>query len=106
MSFRLVYYLHQENHQFHMTFDIESNESVLYIFAGGVWWFSGCTGLVVVAMTMYYAHQRGPVTSAKHSILEYVTGKYLAIQYSKVSWDWDEPQSVGKTVTFKIKVRS
>ena len=61
-------------------------------------------GLMVAYAAMYVVQQRGQIPSSKHSLLEYVTGKYLALQYCKVCWEWDEPQTVGKTVTFKVKV--
>lgn len=64
-----------------------------------------CAAMFVFLLKMNYASfvRQCPVTS-KHSILELFTGKYLALQYSKVVWDWDEPQVVGNIMTFRIKV--
>ncbi|KAI0220593.1 Apoptosis-resistant E3 ubiquitin protein ligase 1 [Lamellibrachia satsuma] len=63
-----------------------------------------CAAMFVFLLKMNYASfvRQCPVTS-KHSILELFTGKYLALQYSKVFWDWDEPQVVGNIMTFRIK---
>ena len=67
--------------------------------------FSLLAATLVLLVNMNYAtYTQNTSATAKHSILEFVTGKYLAIQYCKVFWDWDEPQTVGKTMTFKIKV--
>ena len=77
----------------------------VFILPGGLVLFSMFIGLLVVLVNMNYASVRAAAhLSSKHSILEYVTGKYLAIQLCKVHWEWDEPQVVGKTMTFKVKV--
>lgn len=41
---------------------------------------------------------------AKHSLLQYVTGKYLLPSNCRVHFAWDEPQLVGETMTFTVKV--
>lgn len=41
---------------------------------------------------------------AKHSLLQYVTGKYLLPSNCRVHFGWDEPQLVGETMTFTVKV--
>lgn len=72
---------------------------------------SGWTTIVLVCAAMfmfflkmnYTSFVRHCPSASKHTILEFVTGKYLHLQHSKVVWDWDEPQVVGKTVTFRIK---
>ena len=79
---------------------------VLYIllyFLGGLFTFLLVAGMLLFIINMNYTRC---VTHAghKHSILEFVTGKYLAIQFCKVTWDWTEPHTVGKTMTFRIKV--
>ena len=58
---------------------------------------------LVLFVNMNYASH--PHAAQKQSVFELVTGNYLAPQYCKVFWEWDEPQSVGKTMAFKIKVR-
>lgn len=64
--------------------------------------------LLVVVNMNYASYSAAPAHAAdcKCSILEYITGKYLAIQNCEVSWEWEEPQVVGKMMTFKIKVIS
>ena len=42
---------------------------------------------------------------AKHSLLQYVTGKYLLPSNCRVHFEWEEPQLVGETMTFTVKVR-
>ncbi|OAD62391.1 hypothetical protein WN48_07262 [Eufriesea mexicana] len=41
---------------------------------------------------------------AKHSLLQYVTGKYLLPSNCRVHFGWDEPQLVGETMTFTVKI--
>ena len=41
---------------------------------------------------------------AKHSLLQYVTGKYLLPSNCRVHFEWDEPLLVGETMTFTVKV--
>ncbi|XP_018314585.1 apoptosis-resistant E3 ubiquitin protein ligase 1 isoform X1 [Mycetomoellerius zeteki] len=40
---------------------------------------------------------------AKHSLLQYVTGKYLLPSNCRVHFEWEEPQLVGETMTFTVK---
>ncbi|XP_026463622.1 apoptosis-resistant E3 ubiquitin protein ligase 1 [Ctenocephalides felis] len=40
---------------------------------------------------------------ARHSLLQYVTGKYLLPANCKVQWDWSEPQRVGGTMCFTVR---
>ena len=60
--------------------------------------------MFVFLLNMNYASFVRHCPTTKQSIIEFVTGKYLALQYSKVFWDWDEPQVVGKAMTFRVKV--
>jgi len=41
---------------------------------------------------------------AKHTLLQYVTGKYLLPGNCKVNFEWEDPQIVGETMTFTVKV--
>ena len=66
--------------------------------------FMVLVGSLMAFMNTNYATYIAHRTRSKRSILEFVTGKYLATQFSKVMWDWEEPQHVGKTVSFRIKV--
>ena len=43
---------------------------------------------------------------AKHTLLQYVTGKYLLPGNCKVNFEWEDPQTVGETMTFTVKVTS
>ena len=67
--------------------------------------------LILAAMFVYFlkmnytSFMRHCPSASKHTILDFVTGKYLHLQHSEVVWEWDEPQVVGKTMTFRIKVR-
>ena len=47
-------------------------------------------------------HERLP--TSKSAIFELFTGRYPAPQFCEVSWDWKEPQCVGKTMTFSVRV--
>ncbi|XP_023722301.1 apoptosis-resistant E3 ubiquitin protein ligase 1 isoform X3 [Cryptotermes secundus] len=40
---------------------------------------------------------------AKHTLLQYVTGKYLLPGNCKVNFEWEDPQTVGETMTFTVK---
>lgn len=40
---------------------------------------------------------------ARHSLLQYVTGKYLLPANCKVQFDWKEPQRVGETMCFFVR---
>jgi hypothetical protein len=37
-------------------------------------------------------------------LLQYVTGKYLLPGNCKVNFEWEDPQTVGETMTFTVKV--
>lgn len=39
---------------------------------------------------------------AKHSLLQYVTGKYLLPSNCKVVFHWSDPHTVGHTVSFTV----
>lgn len=39
---------------------------------------------------------------AKHSLLQYVTGKYLLPSNCKVIFHWTDPYTVGHTVSFTV----
>lgn len=41
---------------------------------------------------------------AKHTLLQYVTGKYLLPGNCKVNFEWEDPQTVGETMIFTVKV--
>jgi hypothetical protein len=62
------------------------------------------TGFVMVFMNSNYAAYIAHHTHSKHSVVDFVTGKYLSPHHCKVVWDWEEPQQVGETVSFRIKV--
>lgn len=40
---------------------------------------------------------------AKHSLLQYVTGKYLLPSNCKVNFQWSDPHPVGHTVCFTVQ---
>jgi apoptosis-resistant E3 ubiquitin protein ligase 1 len=40
---------------------------------------------------------------ARHSLLQYVTGKYLLPANCKVHWDWTDPHVVGGTMCFTVR---
>lgn len=44
-----------------------------------------------------------PAPNTKTRILDFFTGKYPAPQSCKVTWDWKEPEVVGKTMTFTVQ---
>ncbi|XP_045494960.1 apoptosis-resistant E3 ubiquitin protein ligase 1 isoform X2 [Colias croceus] len=58
---------------------------------------SVCGLVTLAAMT-----QPSLAPEAKHSLLQYVTGKYLHPPSCKVEWGWEEPQSVGETMCFTV----
>ncbi|XP_068632769.1 apoptosis-resistant E3 ubiquitin protein ligase 1 [Battus philenor] len=58
---------------------------------------SVCGLVTLAAMT-----QPSLAPEAKHSLLQYVTGKYLHPPSCKVEWGWQEPQPVGETMCFTI----
>ncbi|XP_063893662.1 apoptosis-resistant E3 ubiquitin protein ligase 1 isoform X3 [Helicoverpa armigera] len=58
---------------------------------------SVCGLVTLAAMT-----QPSLAPEAKHSLLQYVTGKYLHPPSCKVEWGWTEPQAVGETMCFTV----
>ncbi len=48
--------------------------------------------------------QQRTLPSSKTTIFDFFTGRYPAPQYCTVTWDWQEPQVVGKTVAFFVRV--
>ncbi|XP_022116720.1 apoptosis-resistant E3 ubiquitin protein ligase 1 [Pieris rapae] len=58
---------------------------------------SVCGLVTLAAMT-----QPSLAPEAKHSLLQYVTGKYLHPPSCKVEWGWEEPQPVGDTMCFTV----
>ncbi|XP_050668968.1 apoptosis-resistant E3 ubiquitin protein ligase 1 isoform X2 [Leptidea sinapis] len=58
---------------------------------------SVCGLVTLAAMT-----QPSLAPEAKHSLLQYVTGKYLHPPSCKVEWGWEDPQPVGETMCFTI----
>ncbi|XP_035826963.1 apoptosis-resistant E3 ubiquitin protein ligase 1 isoform X2 [Aplysia californica] len=41
--------------------------------------------------------------ASKSSIYEYLTGRYSSPHNSRVTWDWTDPSTVGKTMTFGVR---
>ncbi|XP_076173737.1 apoptosis-resistant E3 ubiquitin protein ligase 1 isoform X5 [Ptiloglossa arizonensis] len=66
-------------------------------------------GMLVVSVsvaglvTLAAMTQPSLAPEAKHSLLQYVTGKYLLPSNCRVHFEWDEPQLVGETMTFTVK---
>ncbi|XP_014210245.1 apoptosis-resistant E3 ubiquitin protein ligase 1 isoform X2 [Copidosoma floridanum] len=66
-------------------------------------------GMLVVSVsvaglvTLAAMTQPSLAPEAKHSLLQYVTGKYLLPGNCRVHFEWDEPQLVGETMTFNVK---
>ncbi|XP_053612739.1 apoptosis-resistant E3 ubiquitin protein ligase 1 isoform X2 [Plodia interpunctella] len=58
---------------------------------------SVCGLVTLAAMT-----QPSLAPEAKHSLLQYVTGKYLYPPNCRVEWGWTEPHAVGETMCFTI----
>nr|XP_037870320.1 apoptosis-resistant E3 ubiquitin protein ligase 1 isoform X2 [Bombyx mori] len=58
---------------------------------------SVCGLVTLAAMT-----QPSLAPEAKHSLLQYVTGKYLHPPSCRVEWGWEEPQVVGETMCFTV----
>ncbi|KAL0881242.1 hypothetical protein ABMA27_002339 [Loxostege sticticalis] len=58
---------------------------------------SVCGLVTLAAMT-----QPSLAPEAKHSLLQYVTGKYLYPPSCRVEWGWQEPQVVGETMCFTV----
>lgn len=59
-------------------------------------------GLVILAAMT----QPALAPEAKRTLLQYVTGKYLLPSNCRVHFEWEEPQLVGETMTFTVKVPS
>ncbi|XP_067009797.2 apoptosis-resistant E3 ubiquitin protein ligase 1 [Anabrus simplex] len=66
-------------------------------------------GMLVVSVsvaglvTLAAMTQPALAPEAKHTLLQYVTGKYLLPGNCKVNFEWEDPQSVGETMTFTVK---
>nr|CAD7261386.1 unnamed protein product [Timema shepardi] len=66
-------------------------------------------GMLVVSVsvaglvTLAAMTQPALAPEAKHTLLQYVTGKYLLPGNCKVHFEWDDPQVVGGTMTFTVK---
>lgn len=66
-------------------------------------------GMLVVSasvaglVTLAAMTQPSLAPEAKHSLLQYVTGKYLHPPNCRVEWGWTEPQVVGETMSFTVK---
>ncbi|KAF7994519.1 hypothetical protein HCN44_003991 [Aphidius gifuensis] len=66
-------------------------------------------GMLVVSVsvaglvTLAAMTQPALAPEAKHSLLQYVTGKYLLPSNCRVHFEWKEPQIVGGTMTFTVK---
>lgn len=73
---------------------------LLYLTGGMLVVSVSVAGLVTLAAMT----QPALAPEAKHSLLQYVTGKYLLPSNCRVHFAWDEPQLVGGTMTFIVKV--
>lgn len=66
-------------------------------------------GMLVVSVsvaglvTLAAMTQPALAPEAKHSLLQYVTGKYLLPSNCKVTFDWEDPHIVGETMVFTVK---
>lgn len=66
-------------------------------------------GMLVVSVsvaglvTLAAMTQPSLAPEARHSLLQYVTGKYLLPANCKVEWDWLDPAIVGDTMCFTVK---
>ncbi|XP_310176.3 apoptosis-resistant E3 ubiquitin protein ligase 1 isoform X2 [Anopheles gambiae] len=66
-------------------------------------------GMLVVSVsvaglvTLAAMTQPSLAPEARHSLLQYVTGKYLLPANCKVHWDWTEPARVGGTMCFTVR---
>lgn len=67
-------------------------------------------GMMVVSVsvaglvTLAAMTQPALAPEAKHTLLQYVTGKYLLPGNCRVNFEWEEPQIVGETMTFTVRV--
>ncbi|XP_018896892.1 apoptosis-resistant E3 ubiquitin protein ligase 1 isoform X2 [Bemisia tabaci] len=65
-------------------------------------------GMLVVSVsiaglvTLAAMTQPSLAPQAKHSLLQYVTGKYLLPTNCRVTFEWTDPHIVGKTMTFVV----
>lgn len=66
-------------------------------------------GMLVVSVsvaglvTLAAMTQPSLAPEARHSLLQYVTGKYLLPANCKVTWDWTDPHVVGGTMVFTVR---
>ncbi|XP_055916662.1 apoptosis-resistant E3 ubiquitin protein ligase 1 isoform X2 [Eupeodes corollae] len=66
-------------------------------------------GMLVVSVsvaglvTLAAMTQPSLAPEARHSLLQYVTGKYLLPANCKVQWDWKDPHIVGGTMCFIVR---
>lgn len=66
-------------------------------------------GMLVVSVsvaglvTLAAMTQPSLAPEARHSLLQYVTGKYLLPANCKVQWDWPDPHVVGDTMCFTVR---
>lgn len=66
-------------------------------------------GMLVVSVsvaglvTLAAMTQPSLAPEARHSLLQYVTGKYLLPSNSKVQFDWSDPAVVGETMCFTVR---
>lgn len=66
-------------------------------------------GMLVVSVsvaglvTLAAMTQPSLAPEARHSLLQYVTGKYLLPANCKVQWDWKDPVRVGDTMCFVVR---
>ncbi|CAG9129246.1 unnamed protein product [Plutella xylostella] len=75
------------------------HQSAVWVFEGGMLVVSvSVAGLVTLAAVT----QPALAPEAKHSLLQYVTGKYLHPPSCKVEWGWTEPREVGDCMCFTV----
>jgi hypothetical protein len=80
---------------------MEVPHCVTFVITGGMLVVSvSVAGLVTLAAMT----QPALAPEAKHTLLQYVTGKYLLPGNCKVNFEWEDPQTVGETMTFTVKV--
>lgn len=66
-------------------------------------------GMLVVSVsvaglvTLAAMTQPSLAPEARHSLMQYVTGKYLMPANCKVFWEWKDPASVGETMCFSVR---
>lgn len=70
---------------------------------------AGTGGMLVVSVsvaglvTLAAMTQPSLAPEAKHTLLQYVTGKYLLPANCKVTFHWTDPHPVGQTVCFTVR---